>query len=68
MENPKTTISGILGAFGSVLAAVGTMFQSEPWGQAVMAIGLALSGSSGVGSFFARDATGKPPERRILHG
>jgi|SoiMethySBSTD1v2_1073268.scaffolds.fasta_scaffold283148_5 NAD-dependent SIR2 family protein deacetylase len=59
MENPKTTVSGILGALGSVLLAVGTAFQSKPWAQTLMVVGAGLSGSSGVGTFFARDATGK---------
>ena len=55
MENPKTTIPGVLGALGGILLAVGTAFQSRPWAQAVMVVGAALSGSSGVGAFYAPD-------------
>jgi len=59
MENPKTTITGVLGALGSILLAVGAGFQSKPWAQAVMVIGAALSGSSGVGAFYAPDESFK---------
>jgi hypothetical protein len=59
MENPKTTIAGLLGVIGSLALAVGTQFQHETWGSVLMTIGATLSGSSGIGAFFARDATGK---------
>ena len=53
MENPKTTMPGVLGALGGILLALGTAFQSKPWAQTLMVVGAILTGSNGIGSYYA---------------
>ena len=55
----KTTVAGFIGLAGTVLAALGTVFHSEGWGQVLLAIGVALKGADSVGNVLSQDQT--PP-------
>lgn len=55
-KNPQTTMSGLIGLVGTIMAAIGAAFQPKPWAQVLMALGLALNGGNGVGNILSKDA------------
>jgi hypothetical protein len=54
-ENPKTTISAYIGLAGTLLAAVGAAFPQTPWGQTLLALGIALKGADSLGNLNSQD-------------
>lgn len=55
LRNPKTTIAGYLGLFGTILAAIGAAFPGKGWAQGVLALGIALKASDSVGNIMSQD-------------
>ncbi len=55
MSNPKTTLSGVVGLVGTLLAALGAACAGKAWGQALLAVGLALKGADSVGNLASKD-------------
>ena len=55
MDNPKTTLSGYIGLAGTLMAALGVAFPSKPWGQAILALGIALKGADSIGNIASKD-------------
>jgi hypothetical protein len=56
MTDQKTTIAGIIGLAGTIMAGVGALFAHKAWGQTLIAIGVALKGADSVGNMYSKDA------------
>ena len=60
MNHPQTTLSGVVGLAGTLLAAVGAAFPGKAWGQALLAVGIVLKGADSVGNLASADRGATP--------